>query len=87
MLRESSTGDVMKRQVVFQLSAPPELSQTGEGSLEDARVGLTPPQPTPAQTNPVTFSNHSHLSPPPPAPGNHLSTARLYGCVCAGLFT
>ena len=47
MLRESSTGDVMKRQVVFQLSAPPELSQTGEGSLEDARVGLTPPQPTP----------------------------------------
>ena len=47
MLRESSTGDAMKRQVVFQLSAPPELSQTGEGSLEDGRVGLTPPQPTP----------------------------------------
>ena len=47
MLRESSTGDVMKRQVVFQLSAPPELSQTGEGSLEDGRVGLRAPPPPP----------------------------------------
>ena len=48
---------------------------------------LTRLHSAPAQTNPVTFSNHSHLPPPPSAPGNHLSTARLYGHVCSGLFT
>lgn len=47
MLRESSTGDIMKRQVALQLSAPHRQGQTGEGSLRMGGWGSPLPSPPP----------------------------------------